>query len=158
MNQGRNPMRKGSWTGHMHSHLSKRVRTRRGLAPDSGGDSARKALWMRDGGDEGGGRERTRPNEGEMCQSGSLSSSGPEIPHGPARRSLASLPAVRYQTRSRPHSCVSLSAPPLLLLAFLFRTASTIRTTQSSKLRSCLAGSHRSFYDTIPFLVFRLVR
>lgn len=112
MNQGQNPMRKGSWTGHMHSHLSKWVRTRRGLAPDSGGDSARKALWMRDGGDEGGGRERTRPNEGEMCQSGSLSSSGPEIPHGPARRSLASLPAVRYQTRSRPHSCVSLSAPP----------------------------------------------
>ena len=60
MDQGRNPMRKGSWTGHMHSHLSEQMRRRRWWALDSDGDSARRALWMRDGGGWG---WRERENE-----------------------------------------------------------------------------------------------
>jgi hypothetical protein len=46
--------------------------------------------------------------------------SGPAVPHGPARRSLASLSAVRYQTRSRPHSYVSLSSSLSSSLIFPF--------------------------------------
>ena len=107
----------------MHSHLTRERRKVGGWALEDGGDTARTAWWTETGGGGGWGvevegKERARPNEGEMCQSSLLLSlhlciSGPVIPHGPARRSLASLSAVRYQTRSRPHSYVSLSLSSL---------------------------------------------
>ena len=155
-------MRKGSGIGHRHSHLSKEVRKRGVWALEDGGDSARRAWWMRRGEKrEEEGRERARPNEGEMCQSSLLlfSISGPVFPHGPPCRSLASLPAVRYQARSRAHSYVSLSSslpPP----CFPFQNSIQHPDDAIIKIKVLpwFALIIHSFYDTIPFPVLRLVR